>query len=285
MLAVMSGNVVVTGASTGIGEATARHLAERGWRVFAGVRKDDDGRRLQQGASDRLTPVLLDVTDAASITSAFDEVRATVGSRGLQGLVNNAGVARGGPVEFLPLDEWRDQLEVNVIGQLAVTRAALPLLRTAKGRVVFIGSVAGRVAGPMIGPYCASKHAIEAIGSTLRHELRPWGIAVSVVEPGVIRTPIWAKGKEKADELEATLGEDARRLYGDQMDAIRDSIVKNDTRGIAPSAVAEVIERALSSSRPRPRYLVGPDAKVAGNLVRVLPDRVWDRVSRRLLSL
>ena len=279
----VSGNVLVTGASTGIGEATVRHLDRRGWRVFAGVRKDDDGRRLEEGSSERMTPVLLDVTDDAGITTALDEVRAVVGTAGLQGLVNNAGVARGGPVEFLPLDEWRDQFEVNVIGQIAVTRAAVPLLRPARGRIVFIGSIAGRVAGPMIGPYCASKHAIEAIGATVREELRPWGIGVSVVEPGVIRTPIWAKGKDKADELDATLGDEARRLYGDQMDAVRDSIVKNGSGGIEPLAVAEVIEHALTSPRPRLRYLVGPDAKVAGNLVRFVPDRAWAALSRRLL--
>ena len=276
---------MVTGASTGIGEATAVHLASLGWRVFAGVRKEDDGRRLQDRAGERLTPVLLDVTDEAGVHEALRTVAAAVGGSGLQGLVNNAGVARGGPIEFLPLDEWRDQLEVNVIGQIAVTKAALPLLRDGGGRIVFIGSIAGRVATPLVGPYCASKHAIEAIGASLREELRPWNVGVSVVEPGVIATPIWSKGKETADELEATLGEEAMRLYGGQYDAVRASIEKNDRQGISPAAVAKAVEHALTASRPRHRYLVGTDAKVAGNLVRVLPDRIWAGLSRRLLAL
>jgi NAD(P)-dependent dehydrogenase (short-subunit alcohol dehydrogenase family) len=232
-----------------------------------------------------LTPVRLDVTDEDGVQEALATVDEAVGPSGLLGLVNNAGVARGGPIEFLPLSEWRDQLEVNVVGQVAVTKAALPLLRRATGRIVFIGSIAGRVATPMVGPYSASKHAIEAIGVTLREELRPWGIRVAVVEPGVIRTPIWGKAKGTADSLEASLGEEALRLYRRQYDEVRRSIVKNDTGGVEADVVAEAVLHALTSNRPKHRYLVGPDAKVAGNLVRVLPDRAWARLSRRLLSL
>lgn len=278
-------NVLVTGASTGIGEACALHLDQLGWRVFAGVRKDADGARLRDQASDRLTPVHLDVTDEAGVVAAMAEVDATVGDDGLGGLVNNAGVARGGPTEFLPLDEWRDQFEVNVFGQLAVTKAALPLIRRATGRIVFIGSIAGRVATPMVGPYTASKHAVEAIGAALRDELLPWGIEVAVVEPGVIKTPIWAKGKATAAAIEAALGDDANRLYKDQIEATKASIEKNDQRGIGPEKVAEAVAHALTARRPRHRYLVGPDAKVAGNLVRVIPDRAWARLSRRLMAL
>jgi NAD(P)-dependent dehydrogenase (short-subunit alcohol dehydrogenase family) len=282
----MSGNVLVTGASTGIGEATALHLAEQGWQVFAGVRKEDDGARLEsQDRTGRLRPVLLDVTDEAGVQAALATVAEQAGSSGLQGLVNNAGVARGGPMELLPLDEWREQLEVNVIGQLAVTKAALPAIRHGGGRIVFIGSIAGRVAAPLTGPYSASKHAIEAIGSALREELRPWKIPVAVVEPGVIKSPIWAKADQKAAELEVSLGDEAQRLYGEQLEAIKASIRKNDAGGIEPIAVAKAIEHALTSSRPRHRYLVGPDAKVAGNLVRIVPDRAWAALSRRLLAL
>src|SRR4051794_1580811 len=228
-------NVLVTGASTGIGEACALHLDHLGWRVFAGVRRDEDGERLRRQATDRLTPVRLDVTDEAEVGNALGSIADLVGDDGLAGLVNNAGVARGGPIEFLPLDEWRDQFEVNVFGQLAVTKAALPLVRQTRGRIVFIGSIAGRVAAPLVGPYSASKHAIEAIGATLREELTPWGIEVSVVEPGVIKTPIWTKGRAKADELEATLGDDAARLYKDQMEEIKASLEKNDRRGVEAS--------------------------------------------------
>jgi NAD(P)-dependent dehydrogenase (short-subunit alcohol dehydrogenase family) len=278
-------NVLVTGASTGIGEACALHLDRLGWRVFAGVRRDEDGERLRQHATDRLTPVLLDVTDEAEVGTALDTIADLVGDDGLAGLVNNAGVARGGPIEFLPLDEWRDQFEVNVFGQLAVTKAALPLIRMATGRIVFIGSIGGRVAAPLVGPYTASKHAIEAIGSTLREELLPWHIEVSVVEPGVIKTPIWAKGRAKATELEETLGDEANRLYKDQMEQVKASVEKNDRRGVAAGRVAVAVEHALSAARPRHRYLVGIDAKLAGNLVRIVPDRAWARLSRRLLAL
>ena len=278
-------NVVVTGASTGIGEACALHLDRLGWRVFAGVRKVADGERLQAASAGRLTPIQLDVTDEEQVDAALASVGEAVGDDGLAGLVNNAGVARGGPVEALPLSEWRDQLEVNLFGQIAVTKAALPLLRTAAGRIVFIGSIAGRVAAPLVGPYSASKHAIEALGSTLREELLPWDIKVAVVEPGVIKTPIWSKANELADVLEASFDDDAVRLYKDQMDEIRASIAKNDRKGVPASKVAVAVEHALTSPRPKLRYLVGPDAKVAGNLARLLPDRAWAPLSRKLLAL
>ena len=280
-------HVLVTGASTGIGEACALHLDRLGWRVFAGVRKVADGERLQErsGSGGRLTPVQLDVTDEAQVAEALATIGEQVGSDGLAGLVNNAGVARGGPLEFLPMSEWRDQLDVNVFGQIAVTKAAIPLVRKATGRIVFIGSIAGRVAAPMIGPYAASKHAIEAIAASLREELLPWDLKVIVVEPGVIKTPIWAKGRSKADALEAELGDDARRLYRDHMETVRASIDKNDKKGVPAAKVAEAVEHALTSPKPKLRYLVGTDAKVAGNLVRVVPDRAWARLSRRLLAL
>ena len=225
------------------------------------------------------------MTDEEQVNAALASVDELVGDDGLAGLVNNAGVARGGPVEVLPLSEWRDQLEVNLIGQIAVTKAALPLLRAATGRIVFIGSISGRVAAPLVGPYSASKHAIEALGATLREELLPWNIRVAVVEPGVIKTPIWSKASTTADGLEATLGDDAMRLYKDQVDGIRASIAKNDKKGVPAQKVADAVEHALSSPRPKLRYLVGPDAKVAGNLARVIPDRVWAPLSRKLLAL
>lgn len=280
-------HVLVTGASTGIGEACALHLDRLGWKVFAGVRRREDGERLCAGATagGRLVPVLLDVTDEEQVIEAMVTIASSVGEDGLAGLVNNAGVARGGPLELLPMSEWRQQLDVNVFGQVAVTKAAIPLLRKATGRIVFIGSIAGRVAAPLIGPYAASKHAIEAIGASLREELRPWDIKVAVVEPGVIRTPIWSKGKAKADELESTFDEDGVRLYRDQMDSIRSSIERNDAKGIAASKVADVVAHALTSPRPKLRYLVGVDALVAGNLVRLMPDRAWARLSRKLLEL
>src|SRR5258708_33287478 len=182
-------SVVATGASTGIGEACALRLDRRGFHVFAGVRREVDGGALKQKASGRLTPILLDVTDASSIKSAAAAVAASLDEEGLSGLVNNAGIAIAGPLEFLPIDELRRQFEVNVIGQIAVTQAFLPLLRKGHGRIVNMGSISGRLAFPLLGPYAASKFALRALTTALRMELRPWGIPVSIIEPSGIATP------------------------------------------------------------------------------------------------
>jgi NAD(P)-dependent dehydrogenase (short-subunit alcohol dehydrogenase family) len=276
------GSVLVTGASTGIGEACALGLDGSGHKVFAGVRREADGDRLREKASPRLEPVLLDVTDQDHVASVAEHIDRSVGGAGLSGLVNNAGIALGGPLEFLPLDEWRRQFEVNVFGQIAVTQALIPLLRRATGRVVFIGSLSGRVSTPLMGPYGASKHAIEAIGESLREELRPWGMHVAVVEPGAIRTPIWDKGRATADQLEEAMPAGARQLYGDGIDRIRGLIDQQERDGIPPERVATTVEHALFARRPRYRYLVGTDARVAGNLERVLPDKVMAKLVAKL---
>jgi NAD(P)-dependent dehydrogenase (short-subunit alcohol dehydrogenase family) len=274
--------VLVTGASTGIGEACARYFDDKGATVFAGVRRDEDGDRLRVGQSERLTPVLLDVTDSAQIDAAMKEIGERRGGAGLDGLVNNAGVARGGPLEYLPLDEWRSQFEINVFGQVAVTQAAMPMIREATGRIVFVGSIAGRVGTPFMGPYAASKHAIEAIGESLMHELRPWGIHVAVVEPGVIATAIWGKGNDTLDRLTDLLTPEARERYGHVIDDFRRDIAANDAKGIAPVAVAERVEHALFNAHPRPRYLVGSDARMAAFAKRVLPDPVMQFAVEKL---
>ncbi len=188
-------------------------------------------------------------------------------------MVNNAGVARAGPLEHLPLDEWRSQFEVNVIGQIAVTRATIPLLRTGRGRVCFVGSVSGRMGSPLMGPYAASKFAIEGIAQSLREELRPWGIAVSVVEPGPIKTPIWEKGRAYAAEMEERLGPEATQQYRAQIEAAVKGIDTNERIGAAPSKTSDAIEHALFAARPKHRYLVGAPAKAVGVLTRVLPDK------------
>lgn len=278
----MARTFLVTGASTGIGEATARHLDRLGHRVFAGVRTEDAATALRRGASSTLEPVRLDVTDEDQVREVADLVDERVGAAGLDGVVNNAGIARGGPLEFLSLDEWRTQFEVNVIGQVAVTKAVLPMIRRARGRIVFVGSVAGRVAPALMAPYAASKHAIEAVGESLRHELRPWGIRTIVVEPGVVQTPIWQKGRATAARLEDELGDEADRLYRDAMDELEAGLVENEEGGVPAQEVAEVIERALLARRPRARYLVGADATAAGILDRVAPDSLKDVALRRL---
>jgi NAD(P)-dependent dehydrogenase (short-subunit alcohol dehydrogenase family) len=256
----------VTGSSSGIGAATASLLARSGWRVLAGVRRAGD-------APDGTEEVLLDVTDTGQIAAAAE------GITELNGLVNNAGVALAMPLEFVPLDELRRQLEVNVVGQIAVTQAFAPALRAARGRVVFVGSIAGKSALPFLGPYAASKHALEAITDSLRMELQPWGVRVALVEPGTIRTPIWAKGAEKADEL---LHGRAEELYGDRVAAFRRVAAKRGANGAPAEAVAAVVESALTAQRPRSRYLVGRDAWIRAG-VELLPARPRDRIYERLL--
>jgi NAD(P)-dependent dehydrogenase (short-subunit alcohol dehydrogenase family) len=261
--------VLVTGASSGIGEACALRLARNGWRVLAGVRKTGD-------APAGTEEVLLDVTDAEQVRAAADAVER------LHGLVNNAGIAIASPLEAIPLDELRRQLEVNVIGQVAVTQALLPALRLARGRIVFVGSIAGRSALPFLAPYAASKHALEAIGDSLRMELSPWRIRVAVVEPGSIATPIWTKGAATADSIQERVPADTAGLYRARIEAFRRAAAAAGRRGVPPDRVAAVVEEALTAERPKTRYLVGRDARRRAAIER-LPDRWRDRVFERVL--
>ena len=280
-----SGAVVVTGASTGIGRATSLLLDAKGYRVFAGVRKEADARELAKDGSDRLTPITIDVTDAGQIESARQEVAEAVGEQGVAGLVNNAGVGGGGPIEFMPLDELRSTLEVNLIGQVAVTQAFIPLIRRGKGTIVFIASIGGRVASPFMSPYNTSKFAIEALGESLRHELRPWEIEVVVVEPGSIDTQIWSKGNEQVREQVEVMPEDARRLYGRQITRFGEVLNETASRGIPPDKVAEVVHKAIASDNPRHRYLVGTDAKIGARLKGTLPDRTFSKLAARQMKM
>jgi NAD(P)-dependent dehydrogenase (short-subunit alcohol dehydrogenase family) len=278
---MQQGTVVVTGASTGIGEATALHLKELGFDVLAGVRRDGDAERLRgQG----VTPLMLDVTDQASIAKARVEVARASGGR-LVALVNNAGIAVAAPLEYIPIDRLREQLEVNLVGQVAVTQALLPFLRAAGGRIVNVSSIGGRVALPLVGPYNASKFGLEGLSDALRRELRHLGVAVVVVEPGGVKTPIWKKGNAAADEMLENVPEEAQRLYGGLVDAVRAETRKvEQERGMPPSAVAEVIGRALTARRPKTRYLVGRDAKLRAAIAKCLPDRAMDALIGRALS-
>ncbi len=282
--AAARGAVVVTGASTGIGEACALGLDGLGVRVFAGVRKAADGDALTRKASGRLTPVLLDVTDAAAIAAAAETVAKAVGEAGLAGLVNNAGISVAGPLEFLPIAELRAQLEVNVIGQVAVTQAFLPMLRKARGRIVNMGSIAGRSATPFVGAYCASKFALEALTDALRMELGPWGIAVSIVEPGAVATPIWEKSVARASATMARRPPQARDFYGQALTTMREASERMARGAIPTDRVVAAVVHALTAARPKTRYLVGADAKVQVAL-KILPDRLRDRLIVRALRL
>ncbi len=276
------GAVVVTGASSGIGEACARRLVGLGFTVFAGVRKPADGERLAREIAG-VTPLQIDVVDAASIAAAARTVAEATGDRGLAGLVNNAGVAVPAPVEHQPIDDFRRQIEVNLVGQVAVTQAFLPQLRAGRGRIVNISSIGGKVAVPLLGAYAASKFGLEGFSDSLRRELRPWGIHVAVIEPGTIATPIWEKGIASGDELTQTLPPAAQRDYGPLIATVRTASERGARTGLPPDAVAKDVAHALTAPRPRTRYLVGREAKSRALAARLLGDRFIDRAVARVM--
>jgi len=269
-------SVLVTGASTGIGRACALRLDAAGWRVFAGVRREEDAQALREAASDRLSPLFLDVTDPEQIAAAGALIGAETG--GLDGLVNNAGVAIPSPLETMPIDDFRRQIEVNLNAQVAVTQAMLPAIRRAGGRIVFISSIGGRMALPLTGAYHAAKFGVEAVGDVFRQELAPWGLRVSIVEPGSIDTPIWERGERTADEI------GPRSLYGKAIENYRKVIKDTAERGIPPEKVAKVVEHALSAKRPRSRYLVGIDAKVQARIKPLVPTPILDRIVAKMMG-
>lgn len=277
--------VLITGASTGIGAACAIGCAERGMTVFAGVRDLVAGDALQAQGGKAIIPVQLDVTDGDSITNAADVVARHVGQAGLAGLVNNAGIAIGSPLELIPLQQLRRQLEVNVVGQIAVTQAVLPLLRRARGRIVNMGSIAGRGTIPLMGPYSASKHALEALTDALRLELYPWGIEVSIVEPGAIATPIWDKSMQTSLDVESEMPVDGRHLYEAAARSVREAVGQAAARAIPADAVVAAVLHALTAKRPNTRYLVGRDAKLRAVMLRWLPDRLQDWILKKVLKL
>ena len=245
--------VLITGASSGIGEACAVRLARAGWRVYGGVRTSEAADSLRERG---IEPLTLDVTRTPDVAAAAETIGGT-----LDGLVDNAGIAIAAPLELVPLDELRRQLEVNVVGQVAVTQAFLPALRRARGRIVLMGSIGGRSALPFLGPYAASKHALEAVADSLRVELRPWGIAVSIVEPASIATAIWQKGATRAEELRAGFAPEADELYASAVASFR-KVALSRGPGADPDDVAKAVEHALTAGRPKARYVVGRDARI-----------------------
>jgi NAD(P)-dependent dehydrogenase (short-subunit alcohol dehydrogenase family) len=274
---------LITGASTGIGRATAVRLAQSGWTVLAGVRD----LAVAEGLGDGIIPLTLDVTDGEHIAAAAVAVREhsgeTDGSGSLNALVNNAGVGFGGPLEIISSEDMLRQFEVNVFAQVAVTQALLPALRRAAGRIVLISSIGGRVATPYLGPYAASKHALEAIGDALRVELRSSGVQVTLIEPGSVATPIWDKGRTQAQQV--SIPPALSEYYGHVPAAMEKTLEDTARRAVPPERVAETIAGALGARRMRARYLVGRDAKGALLARRLLPDRVFDRVIQRTLGV
>jgi len=253
-------SAMITGASSGIGRACALRLDRAGWQVFATVRKEEDGLRLTNDASPRLRTVLLDVTDPHQIAAAAHTVSEHVGGDGLHALVNNAGIAAGGLVEYLDPEELRRVFETNTIAPLSVSRHLIPLLRRARGRIVMISSIAGFSSTPLLSPYCASKFALEALTDGMRLELKPWGIEVVSVQPGAIKTEIWNKARAYVDGELRKYPPKAFEKYGPLLDRMAESLEK--PRGVPADEVARTVETALTVAKPKARYLVGRDALI-----------------------
>jgi NAD(P)-dependent dehydrogenase (short-subunit alcohol dehydrogenase family) len=274
--------VLITGASSGIGRATARRLDAAGWKVFAGVRREEDAASLRAESSARLETLMLDVLDDAQIAAAAERVEAEPG--GLDALVPNAGVAFAGPLETLPIHLFREQLELNLTAQLATIQAVMPAIRKARGRIILMSSDGGRVALPYTGAYHASKYGIEAIGDSLRQELAPWGIKVVMILPGAIDTQIWTRGEVVADKFYEESPR-TQELYGTQTDRYREFIHEVAKDAIPADKVAAKVEMALNKRRPKARYMVGLDAHVVARLGPIVPPVIFDWAIGKVMKM
>jgi NAD(P)-dependent dehydrogenase (short-subunit alcohol dehydrogenase family) len=273
-------SVLVTGAGRGIGRAVSLRLAQSGWDVYAGVRRAEDGAALADASGGRVRPVQLDVTSADDL--------AMLGGRlppELNGVVNNAGIAVGGAIESVPLDDLRHQFEVNVVGQVAVTQAVLPRLRASRGRVVFVSSISGRISTPMTGAYNSSKFAIEGLADALRMELSPWGIRVSLIEPAQTDTDMWGQADDVLDQTVAALRPEHRELYAKHIEGARRMIKVSQKIASSPEGVAAAVERALTARRPRARYLVGTATKVQARMGTLTPTPILDASLRKMTGV
>ena len=277
-------SVVVTGVSTGIGWAVTKVLAERGFHVFGSVRKAADGERLVAAFGEAVTPLIFDVTDEAAVAAGAKQVEAALGGQTLAGLVNNAGVAFAGPLLHLPVEEFRQQLEINLTGVVIATQAFAPLLgaespaRKDPGRIVNISSVGGKNANPFMGPYCTTKFGLEGLSESLRRELLPFGVDVVVVAPGAVATPIW----DKADEIDAARYADT--LYAGPMERLRAFMLTIGKTGLPPERIGEAVHTALTTAKPKVRYTLTPQP-MQFLLSQVLPKRTLDRVIGKRLGL
>lgn len=285
-LSQKGGAIIITGTSSGIGQTTVFALARAGWYLFGGVRTARDAANLAAaakaiGLGGLVQPILLDVTDDAQLIAARELVAMTLLERDLHltGLINNAGIAVGGPIEEVPLSRLREILAVNVVGVVAVTQTFLPLLRAGRGRIVNISSISGRIAAPFLGPYAASKFALEALSDALRVELRPWGIHVILIEPGPIATPIWEKTTAAASA--DRVGLEANSPYAAVIPRVQAAIERSARRGLPAERVAEVIVAALTASQPRARYLITRQPLLFAAFVRLVPDGIRDLLFAR----
>jgi NAD(P)-dependent dehydrogenase (short-subunit alcohol dehydrogenase family) len=278
-------SVVITGVSTGIGWGATKVLTKAGFRVFGSVRKEADAQRLKQEFGDSFTPLLFDVTDVAAVKRGADEVRAALKGEKLFGLVNNAGIAVSGPLLELPIEEFRTQMEVNLTGPLIVTQAFAPLLgadtslKGAPGRIVNISSVGGKQAAPFVGPYSASKFALEGLSESLRRELLLFGIDVIIIGPGAVKTQIWSK----AEEVDITPYE--KSPYYPTLVKFRTYFLKSAQTGLAPERLGRAIMKALTAKNPKVRYAVVPNRLANWTIPQLLPKRLVDRIIGRNVGL
>ena len=278
-------SVLITGASTGIGRECALDLFRAGWRVFAGVRKTEDGESLRTESRDSIIPVILDVTDEESIRQAAGTVEEQLAGTGLDGLVNNAGITVQGPLEFVPMAMFEQQLKVNVTGQLAVTQAFLPLIRKTRGRIVFMGSESGRVTLPLLGPYSTSKFALEAVANALRLELQSAGIRVVLMEPGSAKTKIWDKAVANSDRIIAAMPAQARQYYASELKLLSSLPARMNKMAFPPKKVSKAVIHALTANRPRIRYVIGAEAKVMVLFHHLMPARITDWITVKVMGL
>ena len=276
--------VVVTGASTGIGAATVKELAHRGFHVLAGVRREVDADALRGLGVEGIEPRIVDITVDSDITAIAERVAEDPRRRPLRALVNNAGIAINAPVETLPMAQWRRQFEVNLFGHIAVTQALLPALRDNSGTVVNISSVGGKVVLPTYGAYAGSKFALEAVSDALRREVGTGGIKVVVVEPGAVRTEIAERGIATSEQLTANMSALQLARYGGLMDAVMRQARSFNETGVSAEAAAAVIAKAATASRPRTRYTIGRDAAMLVRVSRFVSDRALDRIVRLQLG-
>ena len=273
-------SVLVTGAARGIGKAIVDHLASSGWDVIAGVRSEEDARAITHSNPQRVSAVILDVTDADDIANLSQSL-----PQRLDAVVNNAGVVIAGPIETVTPEEWRKQLDINVVGALAVTQAVLPRLRESRGRVVFISSVNGRISMPMMGPYCASKFALEAAVDALRLEVKGWGIPVVLVEPAQTDTDMWRTADDMVLQTEAAMSPEHRALYAKHIAGMKKFIPVSRKMAIPTDKVVAVVDEALTARRPRARYVVGLGPKLQAALLTNMPTVLRDRLMLTMVRL
>jgi NAD(P)-dependent dehydrogenase (short-subunit alcohol dehydrogenase family) len=278
-------SVVITGASRGIGRTAALLLERSGFKVFAGVRRPEDGEQLVRKSKGNIFPIVIDVTKQDTIDSAAFQITGIVKDFGLWGLVNNAGIAVAGPMEFMPMERIREQFDINFFGQISVTQKFLPLIRQGKGRIVNISSKEGILSMPLVGPYCASKFALEAFSDTLRLELKQWNIPVAIIQPGTIATQIIEQSISSAEECVRDLPRHAGELYDECFIAARKTAAKVLKAAIPPDKVARTILKALTDKKPKSRYTVGIDARALSIMKKLIPDTMMDKIILKQMGM